>query len=323
MTSPIVAPPRALVLGANGFLGRWMARTLTAAGSDVVGVSRAFDDTMMRQWGIGGRRVALDLSDLESVKALVRRESPDVVFNLAGYGVDRNERDAATAERINAALPGALAEGCAELPETAWRGVRLVHIGSALEYGTTGGVLREDAPMAPTTLYGVTKLRGTTRVTEVARRTGLRAFTGRLFTVFGPGEHAGRLFPTLVAAAHGQEPIPLSSGTQTRDFAFAGDVAYCLLQLASSTVQPGEAVNVASGEMHTVHDFVLAAAHVLQIQTARLHFGEVAVRPEEMSHTGVSVDRLTTLTGAPLSSRLPTVLSRAVAAAQSVGWAGT
>ncbi len=324
MTTPVnttvLAPPRAMVLGANGFLGRWMARVLTAAGSELVCVSRTGTALEMDRWGIRGRFVAADLTDFDAVDALISREAPDVLFNLAGYGVDRGERDQAVAERVNADLPRILAESCARLPASTWTGVRLLHVGSALEYGVTGGVLREDSAMQPTTGYGITKLAGTLNVADVARTSGLRACTGRLFTVFGPGEHAGRLFPTLLAASRREDPIPLSVATQTRDFAFAGDVVERLLQLCSAPVRSGEVVNVASGVMHTVREFVLEAARALHIERSRLRFGDVSVRPEEMSHTGVSVERLTALTGGALSSNLAQLMSRATAAVQAIGW---
>ena len=77
----------------------------------------------------------------------------------------------------------------------------MIHVGSALEYGTARGNLNELTAPSPTTLYGRSKLAGTLRVCRAARRRGFRAVTARLFTVYGPGEQPGRLLPSLMAAA--------------------------------------------------------------------------------------------------------------------------
>ena len=219
-----------------------------------------------------------------------------MVFNLAGYGVDRGERDAETAEVMNHRLVEALAHVASAMPHDSWGGVRLIHVGSALEYGTTGGLLDEDSPCAPTTLYGRSKLAGTQALQRVARERSLEACTARLFTVYGPGEHAGRLLPTLLAAADASDVVPLSAGTQRRDFAYVEDVVEGLLRLAVSDVRPGDIVNLATGALHPVRAFVETAADVLGIPRARLGFGVVASRAEEMEHEGVSVSRLRALT---------------------------
>lgn len=312
---------RALVLGASGFIGRWVARALAEAGAEVTMIARNGDAAAnLELWGAHGTVRVANLQDAAEARRIVGAQAPDVVFNLAGYGVDRAERDARVAHALNAQLPANLADAVAAIAPTNWKGARLVHVGSALEYGVADGDLREDSVALPTTVYGRTKHAGTVAVTRIARAKNLRAVTARLFTVFGPGEHPGRLFPTLVRAAETSESIPLSEGLQRRDFAFVRDVASKLLQLAATETLPGEIINLASGTMHPVRDFVGAAASSLAIDRKRLNFGAIEVRPEEMSHRSVVVGRLSELTGAPLSGDLPDIVARAVNAARALDW---
>lgn len=289
---------RPLVLGASGFIGHWVARALRSQGAQVMCAVRTVEAAQaLARDAIGTVIVRRDLGDLESVSDWIPALRPTMVFNLAGYGVDRSERDEATAELLNHRFVERLAQVVAAIPHDDWAGVRLVHVGTALEYGTTGGVLDESSPCDPTTLYGRTKLAGTLAVQAVSRATGLEACVARLFTVFGPGEHPGRLLPTLMAAASGDGAIPLSAGTQARDFAYVEDVAEGLLRLAVSDVGAGEIVNLATGVMHPVRAFVEAASDVLRIPRDRLDFGAVPTMAEEMSQTGVSIDLLRRLTG--------------------------
>jgi nucleoside-diphosphate-sugar epimerase len=132
---------------------------------------------------------------------------------------------------------------------------------------------------------------------ECAARTGVHATVARLFTVYGPGEHRGRLLPSLLEAATGDGPVPLTAGTQQRDFTWVGDVVEGLLRLGALGGEPPGLVNLATGRLVTVREFVERAAAVLRIAPERLRFGALPTRPEEMAHDDVSVARLERLTG--------------------------
>ena len=227
-----------------------------------------------------------------ALPALLARLRPAIVFNAIGYGVDRSERDGELARRINAELPAELARAVAAARAGDWSGAALVHVGSALEYGEIGGDLREDSPPRATTLYGSTKLAGTRALRQAAGELGLAAPTARLFTVYGPGEHAGRLLPSLMEAAIESADLPLTAGEQLRDFTWIGDVAEGLLRLGAQPCPPGRVFNLATGTLTSVRAFVETAAAELGIAPTRLRFGALPTRSEEMSHGPVNVERL-------------------------------
>ena len=252
---------RALVLGASGFVGYWVARALAAQGAHLTCAVRSGEGAeRLAREGLGNVVVRRDLEDLDAPRHCIPALRPMIIFNLAGYGVDRSERDASLARRMNHEMVERLALVASTLPDHGWAGLRLVHVGSALEYGTTGGVLAEDSPCAPTTLYGQTKLAGTEALYEVAQRTGLEACTARLFTVYGPGEHDGRLLPSILGASRDGATLQLTEGAQRRDFAYVEDVAEGLLRLGVSDVAAGDVVNLATGTMQTVRTFVETTA---------------------------------------------------------------
>lgn len=288
---------RTLVLGATGFVGHWVARALRAQGAHLMCAVRTVEGAeRLAREQLGTVVVRRDFGDLDALASWIPALRPSIIFNLAGYGVDRSERDEAEGDVMNHRFVEALGRIVAAMPHDEWNGVRLVHVGSALEYGSTGGVLRETSACAPTTAYGRSKLAGTLALQRVAVERGVEACTARLFTVFGPGEHDGRLLPTLLSAAASGAPVVLSAGAQRRDFAYVEDVAEGLLRLAVSDVNPGEIVNLATGAMHSVRGFAETAAGVVGIPRERLQFGAVPPRAGEMSHEGVSVQRLRALT---------------------------
>ena len=285
---------RALVLGASGFSGRRVARALSAAGADLSLAVRTARHGMVGEFP-GAREVELDLLDTAALRDLVEETAPDIVFNLAGYGINPAERDPALAEHINAAFLATLVEAVAALQQSRWPGQRIVHTGSALEYGVCSGDLAETTEPQPTTLYGRTKLAGTRLLQKSSAAVGLSSVTARLFTVYGPGERSGRLLPALMELAREGGSLDLTAGIQQRDFTYVDDVAEGLLRLGTVQTTPGEVVNLATGRLHTVREFVETAAGVLGIPAGDLHFGALPMRQEEMAHLPVATGKLQNL----------------------------
>lgn len=283
---------RALVLGASGFIGRWVTKGLEDLRATVLPVVRDARSTagMFRDYGIESEPIELDLIDTARVEKTLSDLKPSIVFNLAGYGIDRSERNEQTAELINDRLIGTILQSIADTPS--WSGRRLVHVGSALEYGTAGGNLDESTRPEPTTLYGRTKLAGTERLMKICRDTGIPALTARLFTIYGPGEHPGRLLPALIETSRTGRPLELTDGRQLRDFTYVEDAAEGLLRLGLSAGSPGEVVNLATGRLTPVLEFIETAAQVLGIPRNILLTGALPTRHEEMSHDAPTLELL-------------------------------
>jgi nucleoside-diphosphate-sugar epimerase len=290
---------QALVLGGSGFIGGWVARALAAEGASVHATARdrAGAARLTLRAGPAVHVVEADLSAPGMLAQVLSRTRPSIVFNLAGFGVDRTERDAEAMAALNARLVTDLCQGLVETPSDRWPHMRLVQVGSALEYGRITGPIREATAPEPSTEYGRTKLAGTRAVEHAARSHGLPALVARLFTVYGPGEHSDRLLPSIRRAAATSEPVGLTRGLQRRDFTYVEDVAEALLRLAVSPARPGEVVNVATGRLTAVRDFAGTAASVLGLAPGLLRFGALPDRPEEMWQDEVDVSRLRALTG--------------------------
>jgi nucleoside-diphosphate-sugar epimerase len=174
--------------------------------------------------------------------------------------------------------------------------MRLVHAGSQLEYGPVRGVVEEALDPRPDTAYGRSKLEATRALEAWSRLHGLACISARLFTVYGPGEHAGRLLPSLIEVAATGRPLDLTSGAQRLDFTYVEDVAEGLLRLGVAAAPAGDVVNLARGEIVAVRDFVEQAAEILGIPRGLLRFGARPDRPEEMRYSGVSNEHLRAIT---------------------------
>jgi nucleoside-diphosphate-sugar epimerase len=235
---------RILVIGSSSFLGSHLRSAASAAGHTVLTAGRSGD------WSL---RLDLVADPADRVRSLIAGTAPDVVINCAG--ATSGSADVLAAANITAvhtlvtALLGtARTGGGTPVPP------RLVHIGSAAEYGgaDAGDPVTEDAAPRPAGLYGATKLGGTLLV-ELARTAGLDAVALRVFNVVGAGSPEGTLPGAVVAQLRqlGQLPdggsLKLGPLDAVRDFVDARDVADAVLAAATARALPHGLVNIGSG----------------------------------------------------------------------------
>jgi nucleoside-diphosphate-sugar epimerase len=280
---------RVVVLGASGFIGRWVARAIPESAEKYLFVrDRQRSQKMFNDYGIQGKQIQIDLRNISEIRKFLSDLQPSIVFNFAGYGVDPQERDPHLFTLMNGELPRILCELLTKHYDRAWIGSRLIHAGTALEYGKATGLLSEEITAKPSTIYGISKYSGS----ETVLRAQFPAIVARLFNVYGPGEHNGRLLPSLIETAKSNQPLALTAGTQKRDFTYVEDVAEGCVRLSSISETSPRLINLATGNLHTVRQFAEVAAGALGIPLNNLRFGERPFRSDEMDHEGVSTERL-------------------------------
>lgn len=239
-------PQRLLLLGAAGFLGRSIAHHVgESGGAELVlnhrstDVLPAFDDIF--------ESYPLDLLTCPTgaIGAMIDAVSPDVVVNCAGLTVGQPAE-------LRDANVGVVMRLIDELDGR--RGVHLVHIGSAAEYGIQRGQVpvSEDVFATPGSAYGVTKLEATQRLVAAAEQERISATVLRVFNPVGrfsapttlPGNAARQIDAALRAGA---ETIDLGQLDSRRDYIDTRDVARAVLAAASTPTRPGIVLNVGSG----------------------------------------------------------------------------
>lgn len=238
---------RILVLGFTGYLGVHVVERLRALpGARVLG---------------GGRSAAADHDiDLASVRPeqlakTLTAAAPDIVVNCASATGD----DTVTLAEVNTRGPAVL---CAALLAAA-PAARLVHLGSAAEYGpgTAGTPVNESAPTRPVDPYGATKLAGTVMVTA----SGLDAVVLRVSNPVGPGAPPAVL-PGRVAALlreAGQDPdavLRLGGLSAHSDFVDVRDVARAVVLAATAPGPLPPVLNIGGGRAVPVHAMVSGLA---------------------------------------------------------------
>jgi nucleoside-diphosphate-sugar epimerase len=271
---------RTLVTGGTGFIGRHLVRGLIEADRPVVAVVRP-GSPVPEQWH--GRVACIACSDWSAagLRAALASQSFDVAFHLATYGVRPIDRDPGLMVRINVDLPAALVQVCQE------RDAHLVMAGTFSEYERPPGQTRltERSPLETRKIYGASKAAGGIVANALAESLGVKLRLLRFFQVYGEGEAPHRLLSSLVAGLARGERVPLSDGTQVRDFIHVDDVIEACIRAGDDMTSPSRAVtatwNVCTGVGHSVHAFGILVAQALGARTELLGLGDLPMRADD------------------------------------------
>ncbi len=270
----------ALVTGATGFIGRHLVDGLINAKTQVVALVRP-GGRLPDRWR--GRVTSIACADWceTRLRAALASHSFDVAFHLAAYGVRPTDRDPGLMLRINVDLAALLVRLCKE------RGARLVMAGTFSEYQRPDdrSRLTEQSPLEATKIYGASKAAGGIVARALAETLGVKLRLLRFFKVYGDGEEPHRLLPSLVAGLSRGERVPLSDGTQVRDFIHVHDVVAACLDADDDMVLPSRALtaawNVCTGVGHSVETFAGLVAQAMGARTELLGFGELPMRADD------------------------------------------
>lgn len=247
---------RVLVTGAAGFVGSRAVRALLARGFEVHGLSRTHARADNVQWHAG------DFAQRDDRLRVLAAARPTHVLHAAWYVEHGKFWNAPVNEQWRQWT-------VAFAREAGQAGVqRFVGVGTCAEYDWNADGAsrprRESDPAAPATPYGRAKLQAWLDV--LASATPMACAWGRLFHLYGEGEPAGRLVPTIIRACRSGDPLLLGPAQYERDFMSVEDAGAALAAVVDADVKG--VVNIASGEHASVGDVVGILARALGARPA-------------------------------------------------------
>lgn len=294
---------RVLLTGATGFLGRHcLDRLLATDVAEIHAVSRSGK-------GEASPRVAshaVDLLRTNEAEALLAEVRPTHLVHaawIATPGIYGSSPENLAWLRASVALFEAFGRN---------GGRRLVGLGTSAEYAPVASPARETlTPLAPQSIYGRCKLACGFALGAAAEAHGFSAAWMRVFLPFGPGDTTGRLIPTVLAALRAGNDVPLTDGTQVRDFIYAPDIADMTVRLLQSNEQG--AFNCGTGRGVAVRDVIAGIAAQLGAG-ARLKFGAIPMRPGEPPNLVADMSEVRTRLGWHAPTPLAEALAKTIAA---------
>ncbi|QKW00472.1 dTDP-4-dehydrorhamnose reductase [Streptomyces sp. NA02536] len=257
-TEQLNAPAGWLVTGAGGMLGQDVLARLAEAGERATALDRA----------------ALDLTDAAAVRRALERHRPAVVVNCAAWtAVDDAETREVEALAVNGDGPARLADACART------GAVLLHVSTDYVFaGDATAPYAEDAPTAPRSAYGRTKLAGERAVLNTLPD---RGYVVRTAWLYGTG---GANFVRTMIRLEGQREKLDVVDDQRGQPTWSADLAGLLLALGrgalAGTAPPGVYHGTSSGET-TWYGLTREIFRLLGADPDRVHptTSEAFVRP--------------------------------------------
>lgn len=280
-------PRIALITGVTGQDGSYLAERLVADEWEVHALVRGI--TTDGEHPVDPRIVQHvgHLTETKSVSEVMTTVRPDLVVNLAAISsvAASWEEPVATAE-VNGVAVVSLLDAAWRLQEAQGKPVRVVQASSAEIFGAASDVPQtEKTAIHPVSPYGAAKAFSHHAV-GVYRARGLFAATGILYNHESPRRPESfvtRKITQGVAriAAGLQESLSLGNLDAVRDWGWAPDYVDALLRIGTAD-HPDDYV-VATGESHTVRDFVAAAFAAAGIANWQhlVHIDERFVRPSD------------------------------------------
>jgi nucleoside-diphosphate-sugar epimerase len=249
-----------LLVGGLGFLGKHIIRRLVGSGNSLTIISDAEcaqqNQAFIRRHGLHVE--IADIQDANMLKEIVEREKPDAVVHLAALtGLVKCSENASLAFSVNVFGTYNVIMACVASKS------RLIFMSSREVYGETTSVTsREDDPLIPNNIYGLTKLLGERILMWAASRYGLDYVVLRLTNLYGPeGEQYN--IQAIIRKALTDGRVRLLGGSQVMNLIYVEDAAEATLRCLMNPQVSREVLNVGSRENFTVEDVVTRVVSML------------------------------------------------------------
>ncbi|PPD21369.1 MAG: NAD-dependent dehydratase [Methylobacter sp.] len=247
--------PKALVTGADGFIGSHLTEMLVAQGYTVKALAQY---NSFNSWGWLDSIACLDavevvtgdVRDPHFCKLLTR--DTEVIFHLAAL-IAIPYSYVAPDSYVDTNIKGTL-NICQAAKEN---GVsRVIHTSTSEVYGSARYVpIDEQHPLQPQSPYSASKIAADAMAMSFYNAFNLPLTVARPFNTFGPRQSARAVIPTIISQiAAGKKQIQLGDVSPTRDFNYVEDTCRGFIALAEAENTIGETVNIGSGREISVFD---------------------------------------------------------------------
>jgi len=298
---------KALITGITGQDGSYLAEFLLKKGYEVHGfMRRSSTEPLLRLQHLMSEGLTLhmgDLRDAPAIERIIAKVSPDEIYNLAaqsdvGISFQCPEESFATNyEGVGNIVTAALLHDPS---------VRIYQASTSEMFGKTNPPQHEQSPFQPVSPYGEAKLKAHEEyVVGYRKKHSMHVSAGILFNHESPrrGKHfvTRKITHSLAKVVLGlQSHVTLGNLEAKRDWGFAGDYVEAMWLMLQQE-KPDDYV-IATGESHSVREFVESAANALGMaltwegtglkEVGKDRHGNIVVRIDEKFYRPAEVDYL-------------------------------
>lgn len=287
---------RALITGVTGQDGSYLSELLLEKGYEVYGfVRRTSNDPFVRFDNETHKKVHVlygNMRDIGALERAIKESKPDEVYNLAAQSdVGISFKCPEETAEVNYYGLGRLVNAVLEIkPDT-----RIYQASTSEMFGSSKPPQNEKSPFRPVSPYGEAKLKAHEDfVVGYREKHGMFICSGILFNHESPrrGEHfvTRKITICLAKIKLGLlKSFELGNLEAKRDWGFAGDYVRAM-HLMLQQKKPTDYV-IATGESHSVRDFVGAACKALSIEIQWKGKGLEEIGVDSKGNTIISINK--------------------------------
>lgn len=239
-------------------------------------------------------RPELDLTDIEGVRAEIRRIKPSVLVNTAAYtAVDQAESEPAVAMKINSGAPAAMAEEMKRLG-----GLLITYSTDYVFDGKKASPYSEVDPTAPLNVYGASKLSGEKAIEAVG---GSHLIFRTSWVYAARGKNFLKTILRLAAARPELRIVDDQIGAPTWSRDLANATRKIIEQLAAQSASSRNSIGETLGERRGIYHMTAAGSVSW--------YGFAAAILDEMKNRNLSKGALANIVPIP-ASEYPTPAAR-------------
>lgn len=279
---------KAIVTGANGFVGTALCRELCKQGIQVIAVVRKKDAFIRKTKDLSGlTTVCQDLSQFRNLAETIPDRDIDVLYHLAWEGSAGALRGDSDVQMNNVRYACDTVRACAEL------GVkRFVYAASIMEY-EINAVMATDVTPGINTLYASAKTAADYMARAIAGSLGIAYIRAVISNIYGPGEMSPRLINTSLKKMILGEHCAFSAGEQLYDFIYIEDAASAFVAIGKKG-KANKTYYIGSKECQQLKYFLIEMKNQIdpemEIGLGEIPFHGVSLSYEEFDKNAVRDD---------------------------------
>lgn len=241
---------KAIVTGANGFVGTALVKELSARKIEVIAVVRDAKENVSEIAGLPGLRIVYcDLAELSELNDKIIDRDADVFYHLAWVGSAGPLRGNYEVQLHNAKYTCDAVKACAaiECP-------KFVFASSIMEY-ECAKLMEAGKKPSINTQYSTAKIAANYMAKAQAAALDIEYVSAVISNIYGEGERSPRLINTSLRKLLAGEHVSFSSGEQMYDFVYITDAAKAFAAIGEKGV-PFQTYYIGSLNPHPLKEFL-------------------------------------------------------------------
>ena len=158
----------------------------------------------------------------------------------------------------------------------------MIHTSTSECYGTAIYTpIDESHPLQGQSPYSASKISADKIVESYYNSFGANIITIRPFNVFGPGQSARAIIPTIISQLIQSNNIEVGSTSPIRDFTYVDDTVSGFIKAAQHENISGDLINIGNSKGISIKELIYKCAEILEIENINVIVSKERNRPEK------------------------------------------